>query len=245
MIEDVITSINSKDRIFINVYDKDKMYVPLIYKENEILWTYDEDYLELKNNSFKVLKNGTTIITATHSNKNHLYSVTIKNKTIVQTVQYNLNFYYSFITDSKKIGKNIIPDKIVFHNTANVASAFNEIKWLGSKDNTSSTSFHYAVDDKGVYQAIPTTNAAYHAGNYKINNESIGIEIAKSKIENTKEKDAAIKNSTILINLLMNYYNIKINNVISHYDASGKYCPHDIFDRYGIEEFYQEIEQLI
>ena len=38
----------------------------------------------------------------------------------------------------------------------------------------------------------------------------------------------------------MNYYDININNVITHRDASGKYCPHDIFDRYGIELFYVE-----
>ena len=101
------------------------------------------------------------------------------------------------------------------------------------------------MDDTGVYQAIPTTKASYHAGNLKINNESIGIEIAKSKITNIKEKDEGIKNATILICLLMNYYDIKITDVITHHDASGKYCPHDIFDRFGIELFYEEIKKLI
>lgn len=245
VINDVITSINNNDKIFINVYDKDKMYVPLSHKGKEIIWNYDEKYLSLTNNSFKVVRDGLTIITATYLDKTHIYSVTIKNNIITNTVQYNLNFYYSFINDAKKIGKNITPKKIVFHNTANTAPAVNEIKWLSSKDNTSSTSFHYAVDDTGVYQAIPTTKASYHAGNYKINNESVGIEIAKSKINDAKEKDEGIKNATILIALLMNYYNIKIDDVISHYDASGKHCPHDIFDRYGLEIFYEEIEKLI
>ena len=101
------------------------------------------------------------------------------------------------------------------------------------------------MDDKGVYQAIPTTNASYHAGNLEINNRSIGIEIAKSMKGNIEEKNQGINNSILLIILLMNYYDIPIEDVITHQDASGKYCPHDIFDRYGIELFYEELKKLI
>ena len=245
IIEEIITQTDNENKIFINVYDKDKMYIPLTHKGKEIEWNYDKDYFTLDGNKLTSHKNGTTILTATYLNKTHLYSVTIKNKSIINTIQYNLKFNYSFITDSKKIGKNIIPSKIVFHNTANTASAENEIKWLNSKDNTSSTSFHFAVDDKGVYQAIPTTKASYHAGDFQINNQSIGIEIAKSMLGDENQKDSGIKNATILISLLMNYYNIDIENVITHKDASGKHCPHDIFDRYGLESFYDEIKALI
>ena len=42
----------------------------------------------------------------------------------------------------------------------------------------------------------------------------------------------------------MNYYDITIDNVITHKDASGKYCPHDIFDRYGLSLFYEELMKL-
>jgi hypothetical protein len=150
-----------------------------------------------------------------------------------------------FFANSKKIGKKIKPNKIVFHNTANTAPAINEIKWLNSKDNTSTTSFHFAVDESGVYQAVPTNYATYHAGDFSINNSSIGIEIAKSKLDNIEEKNNGIKNATLLIVLLMNYYDIDIENVITHYDSSGKYCPHDIFDRYGLENFYNDIKELV
>lgn len=243
--EEIIETIDTKNKIFINVVDKDSMYVPLEKDGYEIKWNFDNKYLELDNDKFNVKKNGVTIISATYKGKTHLYSVTIKNKCITNTVQYDLNFYYSFIKDKKKIGKKITPSKIVFHNTANIAPAKNEIKWLASKDNTSSTSFHYAVDDSGVYQAISTTNASYHAGNLNINNSSIGIEIAKSMSLNIEEKNKGIINSTILIALLMNFYDIDLKNVISHYDASGKHCPHDIFNRYGIDLFYEEIKKLI
>jgi N-acetylmuramoyl-L-alanine amidase CwlA len=100
------------------------------------------------------------------------------------------------------------------------------------------------LDDKGVYQAIPTTNVSHHAGNFEINNRSIGIEIAKSMKNNIEEKNHGINNSLLLIVLLMNYYDISIENVITHYDASGKHCPHDIFDRYGLDLFYEELKNL-
>ena len=244
--EEIIGEVlDTKNKIFLNVIDKDKMYVPLEKDGEEIKWEFDSKYLSLEGNQFEVKKDGIVMLSATYQNKIHLYSITIKNDTITNTIQYDLKFYYQFIKDSKKIGKKIKPNKIVFHNTANTAPAINEIKWLNSKDNTSTTSFHFAVDESGVYQAVSTNYATYHAGDFNINNSSIGIEIAKSKLDNIEEKDNGIKNATLLIVLLMNYYDIDIENVITHYDSSGKYCPHDIFDRYGLENFYNDIKKLV
>ena len=144
-----------------------------------------------------------------------------------------------FISDTKKMGGKLDAKQIVLHNTANTAPAINEIKWLGSKDNTSSTSFHYAVDDTGVYQAIPTDIIAHHAGVKAINYQAIGVEIAKSMINDNKIKDEAITKGAQLIALLISYYQLEINDVITHYEASGKHCPHDIFDRFDINKFYE------
>ena len=132
---------------------------------------------------------------------------------------------------------------IVFHNTANTASAYNEIKYLHSSYNTSKTSYHYAVDEIGIYQAIPTTNYAYHAGVMDINQKSIGIEIAKSMTNDHVIKDIATKNAIKLISLLMYNYAITYDDVITHQMASGKYCPHDILSRYGLDRFYEELRQ--
>lgn len=243
--DQIIETFDKDNKIFLNVISEKEIYVPDSKDGQPIKWEYDSKYLILENNVFKIKKDGLTFVNANYLGKTHLYSIKIKNDIITNTVQYNLNFYYSFITDSKKIGKKIEPTKIVFHNTANIAPAKNEIKWLASKDNTSSTSFHFAVDDSGVHQAIPTNKAAYHAGDFYINHNSIGIEIAKSMIDNIKIKDQGIDNATLLIALLMNYYNIDIGDVITHHDASGKYCPHDIFDRYGLNNFYEKIKNLI
>ena len=245
IIDEIISETINNEKIFINVYTNNKMKIPLKHKGSEIIWEYDKAYFNLENDTLTPIKNGTTIMSSTYLNQKSLYSITIKEQNIVNTVQYNLKFHYQFINDNKKVGKNITPSKIVFHNTAKTASAENEIKWLKNKENTSSTSFHFAVDDTGVYQAIPTNKASYHAGDIEINHESIGIEIAKSMIEDEKIKNSGIKNATIFIKLLMSYYDIKIENVITHKQASGKHCPHDIFNRYGIDNFYNDIIDLI
>lgn len=129
------------------------------------------------------------------------------------------------------------PTYIVIHNTANSAPAVNEVKYLNSKENNSSTSFHFAVDDTGVYQAVNLDYNSWHAGNVSMNRKSIGIEIAKSTINDNALKDKAIENGAKFTAMLMNYYNIPLENVITHKDVTGKNCPHDILSRYGYDNF--------
>ncbi|WP_343675378.1 N-acetylmuramoyl-L-alanine amidase, partial [Chitinophaga sp.] len=65
---------------------------------------------------------------------------------------------------------------ITIHNTYNDASAANEVSYMIG--NTSSTSFHFAVDDKEVRQGIPTDRNAWHTGDGKNgtgNRKSIGV----------------------------------------------------------------------
>ena len=51
---------------------------------------------------------------------------------------------------------------ITVHNTANDASANNEISYM--RNNDTSTSFHYAIDDVEVVQGLPENRNGYHAG---------------------------------------------------------------------------------
>ena len=69
------------------------------------------------------------------------------------------------------------PTRIVIHNTANDASAENEITYMHR--NNKETSFHFAVDDKEIVQGIELNRNAWHAsdGNGKGNREGIAIEI--------------------------------------------------------------------
>ena len=53
------------------------------------------------------------------------------------------------------------PTLVVIHNTANDASAENEIAYMHR--NNMETSFHFAVDDKEAVQGIDLNRNAWHA----------------------------------------------------------------------------------
>lgn len=119
---------------------------------------------------------------------------------------------------------------IVVHNTANDASAKNEVAYMVRNDNT--TSFHFAVDDKEVWQGIPLDRNAWHAGdgrNGKGNRKGIGIEICYSKSGGSKFS-AAEKNAVKLIAQLLKERNWGVDKVKTHKDMSQKYCPHRTLD---------------
>ena len=132
------------------------------------------------------------------------------------------------------------PTRIVVHNTANDASAKNEIAYMIKNDNQ--VSFHYAVDDKEVVQGIPEIRNAWHAGdgNGKGNREGIAIEICYSKSGGEKFTKAE-ENAVKLIVDILKRYGWGVNKVTKHQDYSGKYCPHRTLDA-GWDRFIKMIE---
>ena len=163
------------------------------------------------------------------------------------TNEQGLEVHYMILpTNHKKVGYEMSkPTYIVVHNTANTAPAVNEVKYLNSKSNTSYTSFHFAVDEVNVYQAVNMKYNAWHAGENKMNKQSIGVEIAKSMISDTKIKDKAINNGAKLVAMLMKEYDIPIERVITHQAVTGKHCPHDILDRYGYDNFLNLVRSYL
>lgn len=129
--------------------------------------------------------------------------------------------------------------RIVVHNTANDASANNEIKYMISNNNE--VSFHYAVDDKEVVQGIPTNRNAWHAGdgNGTGNRKGIAVEICYSKSGGDRFIKAE-KNAAKFIASLLKQYGWGIDKVTKHQDYSGKYCPHRTLD-IGWERFLNMI----
>ena len=119
----------------------------------------------------------------------------------------------------------MIPTRVVIHNTANDASAENEIRYMRS--NTQKVSFHYAVDDIEAIQAIPENRNAWHAGdgNGKGNREGIAIEICYSKSGGPRF-NAAEQNAAKLTASILARYGWGLEQVTKHQDYSGKYCPH-------------------
>lgn len=122
------------------------------------------------------------------------------------------------------------PTRIVVHNTANNASARNEISYMNSNDNK--VSFHYAVDDKEIVQGIEENRNAWHAGDGASgtgNRQGISIEICYSKGGGDKFVKAE-QNAVLLIVDILKRYGWGIDKVTKHQDYSGKYCPHRTLD---------------
>ena len=119
---------------------------------------------------------------------------------------------------------------ICIHNTANDASAANEINYM--INNNSQTSYHVAVDNKEVIECIPFNRNAWHAGDGAYgdgNRKYIAIEICYSKSGGDRFIQAE-KNCAAYVAQLLKQYGWDISYVKKHQDFSGKYCPHRTLD---------------
>ena len=139
----------------------------------------------------------------------------------------NVNFY-----DTNK------PEYIVVHYTAGTTSKAGQAENTRLHFNNMSTkaSCHFIVDDEKALQILPIEKGGWHAGNKKMNMNSIGIEMC-SNIKTTKPYSKltpedpwyftieTLRNTEELISDLMILYNIPIEKVIRHYDVTKKICP--------------------
>lgn len=153
-------------------------------------------------------------------------------------------FKQNMVSSSKysiKCPYSMTPQYITIHNTSNNASAENEVKYMISNNNQ--TSYHVAVDDKYVIQAIPFNRNAWHAGdgaNGTGNRKSIGIEICYStgNIETFKKAEA---NCAKYVATLLKQYGWTTSRVKRHKDWSGKNCPHKTMEL-GWDRFIKMIQ---
>ena len=126
---------------------------------------------------------------------------------------------------------------IVVHNTANDASAANEVAYMIRND--SSTSFNAAVDDKEIVIGIPLNRGAFTAGQRDGNAHGIHIEICYSLSGGTRF-DKAEKNAAEYIAKLLTERKWDISHVKKHQDFDGKYCPHRTLDK-GWQRFLKMV----
>ena len=132
---------------------------------------------------------------------------------------------------------------IVVHNTANDATANNEIEYM--KSNNNKVSFHYAIDDTEIVQGIPENRNAWHAGdgNGNGNRKGIAIEICYSK-SGGERFDKAEENAAEFIASKLKEKGWGIDKVKKHQDFANKYCPHRTLD-YGWERFLNKIKNYL
>lgn len=121
---------------------------------------------------------------------------------------------------------------LVIHYTGNDGdTALNNCKYF--RDNVVKASAHYFVDDNSIYRSVPDDSNAYSVGSktgyrhkYCRNSNSLSIEICDTRRNGTYDfTTKTIANAVEIAKYLMNKYNIPIENVIRHYDVTGKVCP--------------------
>lgn len=117
---------------------------------------------------------------------------------------------------------------ITVHNTANDASAANEINYMITNNNQ--VSYHFAVDDKEVVQGLPINRNGWHCGDGVSGNgnrKSIGVEICYSKSGGERYKKAETLTIKFIAQLLFER-KWGVNKIKKHQDWSNKNCPHRI-----------------
>ena len=126
------------------------------------------------------------------------------------------------------------PIEICIHNTANTATARNEVAYMNRTANY--TSYHVAIDDKEAVQAIPFNRNAFAAGdgvNGRGNRRAIHIEICYSLDGGNNGHQSARylkaeENAALYTAHVLHQYGWGVDKVKKHQDYSGKYCPHVI-----------------
>lgn len=133
------------------------------------------------------------------------------------------------------------PTRIIVHNTANDASAKNEVKYM--QNNNSHTSFHYAVDDKETILAISLNRNTWNAGDRRYgkgNREGISIEICYSK-SGGERFEKAERRAARLVAEILDEKGWNISKVTKHQAYAKKYCPHRTLDL-GWNRFLKMVE---
>lgn len=119
---------------------------------------------------------------------------------------------------------------IVIHYVGAVSSAQANGDYF--KDAYRGASAHYFIDENDCVQVVDDEDTSWHCGTtgaykhpYCRNTNSIGIEMCCKNNGNWYFEQATIDNTIELVKELMAKYNIPVENVIRHYDVTGKICP--------------------
>lgn len=115
---------------------------------------------------------------------------------------------------------------IVIHYVANPGSTARAnrdyFESLGNTGKTSASS-HFVIDMDGtIVQCIPTSEISYASNNR--NKDSISIEVCHPDASGKFTEDS-VASLEKLVSWLLDKYNLDKDDIIRHYDVSGKLCP--------------------
>jgi N-acetylmuramoyl-L-alanine amidase CwlA len=141
----------------------------------------------------------------------------------------------------------LIPAAVTIHNTDNTnpgANAAAHARYQkGADARARQVSWHYTVDDRSVYQSLPTNEIGWHAGTAAGNATSIGVEICMNA---DLDEPAAYERAALLTALLAFQHGLGVPEQIKqHHDWSGKNCPRILRERPGAwKSFLDRVKQL-
>lgn len=120
---------------------------------------------------------------------------------------------------------------VTIHNTDNSgvgADAQAHANLLKNSWKNKQQSWHFAVDEDGAYQSIPTDEIAWHAGDGgsgKGNTQTIAIEIC---MNSDGDLEKATDNAAQLAAQQLKEKGLSADKLYQHHDWSGKNCPSQI-----------------
>lgn len=146
---------------------------------------------------------------------------------------------------------------LVFHYTGNDGdTAVNNAAYF--RDNVVEASAHYFVDDDTVWRSVPDLKVAWAVGGQKYANadltgggtlygivtniNSLSIEMCDT-IRNGvyQASEATMANAAALGRELMATYGIPLENVVRHFDVTGKHCPSYLINDQKWQAFKQRL----
>ena len=151
---------------------------------------------------------------------------------------------------------------IVVHWTANTRRGANAMANrnyfnLGSR----AASAHFIVDDRTIVQCLPEYEVGYHCGDkplgkYKAaglatmqgttgltpNFFTIGVEMC---VNEDADWSKTRKNTIELVAWLMAKHNRRTENLLRHWDVTGKLCPQMLLDAMAWQQFKKDVENAM
>jgi len=160
-----------------------------------------------------------------------------------------LNIVQDFIPvgNSNRPGRKLTPSSITIHNTDNDSKGANAAAHAkyqkGADARRRKVSWHFTVDDKNVFQSLPTNEVGFHAGTGEGNRTSLAIEICMNSDLNVP---AAYKRAALLTAVLAFQNKIKVpSQIVQHHHWSGKNCPRVLREKpNGWKDFLAQVKQF-
>lgn len=131
-------------------------------------------------------------------------------------------------------------DRVIIHTMVGTASSADS----RFNNSTQQVSAHYGVlEDGTIWHWVDEDNTAYHAGNYAMNQRSIGIEHEDNGDYNGVRPDALYTASAKLVRDICQFYNIPIDrqHILKHSEVIATGCP----DALDIERIVREAQGTV